>query len=146
MESIAEKLISLFGKDVNIYTDNVEQGFKEPCFYIYEGETETADELMGYQKLTRHFYLVFFPNEKSEAEFRDQCAPIQYKFLTEFDAIEIGRFTSGCLNRKAKYNDVERVAQLQFDLKYRLAVDESGISMDVLEQGGGIISDSKKER
>ena len=43
MDGITNKLDEVFGYE--IYGDDIKQGYKEPCFYVYHIRTRAVDEL-----------------------------------------------------------------------------------------------------
>lgn len=49
VEAIAISLFEEFGEEYSIYTDTVEQGLKEPCFFIADLTTNT-DQYLGSRK------------------------------------------------------------------------------------------------
>lgn len=82
LDGITVKLDDIFGYP--IYTDNVEQGFKPPCFFVRNLNIDTSPQLCTRQKRDALFDLSFFPNEG-----RRQMHEIEDSFFNNFDLIAL---------------------------------------------------------
>ncbi len=66
MEAIAIKINSVFGDDYEIYRDTVQQGLKEPCFFIGILKPEITP-IMGNRFIERNpFDIQYFPKKQGD--------------------------------------------------------------------------------
>lgn len=67
MEAIAIKINSVFGDDYEIYRDTVQQGLKEPCFFIGILKPEITP-IMGNRFIERNpFDIQYFPKKQGDS-------------------------------------------------------------------------------
>lgn len=60
-DAIAKALYECFGDNYEIYTENVEQGLKEPCFFIETVEKSGGQYLGGKYRRDSSFCIHYFP-------------------------------------------------------------------------------------
>lgn len=83
VESIAIQLEAAFGEDYTIYDESIEQGLKEPCFFIQCLES-TSQRYRGKRFYRTHqFCIQYFPLDKINA--RTECEVIANRL---YDALE----------------------------------------------------------
>ena len=115
----------------NIYTEEVEQGFCEPCFFIQCFSQSEKDKLSE-RFLAQHSFVISYFPKKGNAE----CWQVQKKlqYLLYYITLEEGSLLRGT-NRKG--NITEGVLQFfvnyDFPMKYRVKPDEK---MEVLKVYG----------
>lgn len=61
---IADELTRIFGTETTIYTENQENNFVEPCFYVSKVSTTSTPRLCGHQKRVYTYQIVYFTNER----------------------------------------------------------------------------------
>ena len=66
VNGISIKLNSVFGDGYEIYTENVEQGLQEPCFFIKSLPTVNKPLLGTRKQRTYSFDIAYFPTEGNE--------------------------------------------------------------------------------
>ena len=106
---IAEKLSACF-KDIRIYTEEVEQGFKTPCFSIILRELG-AEIYRGRRRRL-----------KAEAEIHNSMTA---ELMTALEYINIDGFPVRPIGLKAKTGDDSMYITLSFDLFYTTEDDEN---------------------
>lgn len=117
IDGISVKLNQVFGDDYRIYSENVNQGLKEPCFFIAV-LNPTQSQVMGLRYFKEHpFDIHYFPSSKDggNQEIQDVASKL-------FDALEYITLLNGDLVRGTemtyeKVNDV-----LHFFVKYNMFV------------------------
>ena len=68
---ITSALYKLFGDEYNIYIDSVEQGYKNPCFFVSLVDWYSDSLIMGREKVHTQYNITFFP--ENEDEPTDEC-------------------------------------------------------------------------
>lgn len=115
----------------NIYTEEVEQGFCEPCFFI-QCLSQSEKDKLSERFLAQHSFVISYFPKKGNAE----CWQVQKKlqYLLYYITLEEGSLLRGT-NRKG--NITEGVLQFfvnyDFPMKYRVKPDEK---MEVLKVYG----------
>lgn len=68
IDGISMKLNTLFGDDYEIYSENIEQGLKEPCFFILLINPMSTSKLGNRQLREYNFDVHYFPstNDKNQ--------------------------------------------------------------------------------
>ena len=61
VQAVAENLTRYFGENIVIYTDEVRQGFKEPCFFIKAAEASIKQALGKRRRLINPMDILYFP-------------------------------------------------------------------------------------
>lgn len=73
---ISNKISSIFGKDYEIYDDNVEQGMKKPCFFInyLDGDIsrQIGVEIKSYLDIL-HFDITGFAKDDNRKKLNDMA-------------------------------------------------------------------------
>lgn len=115
----------------NIYTEEVEQGFCEPCFFI-QCLSQSEKDKLSERFLAQHSFVISYFPKKGNAE----CWQVQKKlqYLLYYITLEEGSLLRGT-NRKG--NITEGVLQFfvnyDFPMKYKVKPDEK---MEVLKVYG----------
>lgn len=84
INTISRKLYELFEID-NIYSDSVEQGLNEPCFFIKEINSEVKD-YRAERKRVRKSYCITYLSDKDR--FDDELIEFGEKLLLNFEIME----------------------------------------------------------
>ena len=64
IDGICEKLASEFGDGCRIYTESVEQGFEEPCFFV-QLVSPSSRRLIGRRRFRQNLFAIqYFPSSK----------------------------------------------------------------------------------
>lgn len=86
IKAIAKELKKLFPK-TKIYDEDIEQGYKEPCFFIsYENDDER--KMLGNRyNLDLHFRIIYFQDFK-ETDSNNKLYKIRGNLETNFCAVE----------------------------------------------------------
>jgi len=128
IDGISVKLNQVFGDDYRIYSENVNQGLKEPCFFIAV-LNPTQSQVIGLRYFKEHpFDIHYFPSSKDggNQEIQDVASKL-------FDALEYITLLNGDLVRGTemhyeKVNDV-----LHFFVKYNMFVHKQVEAADEME-------------
>lgn len=113
VEGIAKALDSEFGGDYAVYTESVEQGLSEPCFFItLVNHTDTM--YPGNRRfLENTFCIQYFP--KDEQRGNEECFEVMNRLVSCLNWIEVegdsvmgrkmnGELTDGVLNFFVNYD------------------------------------------
>ena len=115
----------------NIYTEEVEQGFCEPCFFI-QCLSQSEKDKLSERFLAQHSFVISYFPKKGNAE----CWQVQKKlqYLLYYITLEEGSLLRGT-NRKGSITDgvLQFFVNYDFPMKYRVKPDEK---MEVLKVYG----------
>ena len=70
-KGIASALNEKFGEEYNVYFDEIEQGYENPCFFVYLVDWYSDELIMGREKVHTQFNVTFFP--RNEEEPTEEC-------------------------------------------------------------------------
>lgn len=138
-KAILRKINSFRDKDTKIYSEEIEQNFKEPCFYIKELRSNQEKEL-GNRYRRGHFYNIhYFPNPNSSTKNADMRKMAETLY-DQMEYIEVsGRPLMGL---DMNHEIIEGV--LHFLVRYHIHLykeTEPIPSMENLEYEGGVKGD-----
>ncbi len=135
LDGITAKLHKVFG--FTIYTDHIEQGFTEPCFYVTEYNTVRQQEIEEKSKRNMHYEICFFPKETS------QINTVAQKFLDEFSEVTLtdGTMVAGF---DLHTETVDRV--LHCYVKYSVFLRRERAPVDTMEDLKVIANGNNKKR
>ena len=68
MKGIAGALHETFGDKYTIYTENVKQGFNEPCFYLFALQPTNEAAIGGHYLRSYPFDIHYFPKDENNAK------------------------------------------------------------------------------
>ncbi len=111
ISGISVKLYNAFGDEYDIYTENIDQGFKEPCFLISSASAITDRFRNNVYVENNLFSITFFPSTKDKAK---ECNNVREKL---YDLLEFLEFQGSLLGGK----DMEGIVQddvLVFTVNY----------------------------
>lgn len=134
VDGIAVKLGEIC-PEVEVYRDEIEQGFKEPCFFILPLRTAQRAEVGNRYQRTHSFDVHYFPSEPGKAS--EEIHAVASALLMGLEYITAG----GDLIRatRAEYEVHEGV--LHFEVDYEVfvyRVKEKKTRMEVLVQEGRV--------
>ena len=86
IKGISNAIYAEFGSEYDIYTDNVKQGFSEPCFFIKALNPSNNMYLGNRRKLTNPFVIQYFP--KSE-KVQTECNDVSDRLMNILDIITV---------------------------------------------------------
>lgn len=66
IDGISIKLNEIFGDDYEIYSEDIEQGFKEPCFFILPLNQKKSPKLKNRSFREHSFNIHYFPTSSYE--------------------------------------------------------------------------------
>lgn len=87
INGIAGALYGAFGDEHTIYTENVKQGFKEPCFYIVSLQPTSEPAIAGHYLRSYPFDIHFFPKDLNNA--KDEMYQIAESLFLALEYINI---------------------------------------------------------
>ena len=135
VDSIAISLFQEFGEEYSIYTDTVEQGLQEPCFFIADLTTNTDNYLGSRKNNLCAFDVHYFSKLKTQRDILDVSMRLLecLKLITSADG---NRFlgtsmhtenADGVLHCFVNYNFVtyesEKLDNAMSDVKIKKGVD-----------------------
>lgn len=136
ISGIADALYEEFGEGYEIYTENVKQGLKEPCFFI-TCASPTGGQYLGRRYLREHLFVVqYFP--ESGIEPKAECMAIQDRLYEALEFITVaGQLKNGTGMEGEVVDEV-----LHFQVNYKFFMDrvESGDFMETLKQDTEVIN------
>ena len=112
IDAIAEALFQEFGSNYEIYTEKVEQGLEEPCFFI-RCLNPTNNRHLGLRyKRTNQFIIQYIP---STTEVYDECTSVLERLFECLESVKLsgkpihgadlhGEITDGILNFTVNYD------------------------------------------
>ena len=69
IDAICIALSNEFGAEYKIYTDNVEQGFSNPCFYVSSINSSRNHFISKKYKSKNSFEVLYFPSDTDDKSF-----------------------------------------------------------------------------
>lgn len=85
IDAISVTLNAEFGDDYNIYTESIEQGLKEPCFFV-QCINPTSERFLGNKyKRTNQFCIQYFPS--SEDKY-NECMSVTERLFLALDRVD----------------------------------------------------------
>ena len=129
---ICDSLKNEYGYD--IYTDKIQQGFKEPCFFV---ETvSTNQRRIGYRRYerTQAFCIHYFPEESNSVN--DDCLIMGENLLFLLEYIKIGEHQAR--GHMMRYDISGEVLNFHVNYNYHLIMNFNEPLMENLNQMGGI--------
>ncbi|MCI8806006.1 MAG: hypothetical protein HFE59_09030 [Clostridiales bacterium] len=100
---IAKAIFNEFGKDTVIYSEEVKQGFKYPCFSITLLKASSEKGIGGRVKYINSYVIRYFPKEKLKNKDMNSILKRLFKCLEFIDAKRVIR---GCDMRSDKSSAV----------------------------------------
>jgi hypothetical protein len=135
-KAILRKINTFRDKDTKIYSETIEQGFQEPCFFVKEVNTSHERELGNRYKRDHLYDIHYFPNPNSPTKNADMRAMAEVLY-EQMEYIEVaGRLLMGF---DMKHEIVDGV--LHFFVRYSMIVykeTEPIPLMENLEIEGGL--------
>lgn len=80
------KKLSLFTPEIHVYDESVEQGLKQPCFFVLLMESSQAREIDRRYRRTNSFDVHYFPDRDAAAP-REACEMMAERLYSEIEYI-----------------------------------------------------------
>lgn len=127
IESISSSLYQEFGENYTIYTESVQQGLKEPCFFVF-CMNPTSRVFLGNRYFRENgFCIQYFPAIKDQAQ--EECNAAAERLYSCLEYLTVtGDFVRGT---KMRYEIVDGI--LNFFVNYDLFVSKK-MPFDVMEE------------
>ncbi|MEK4355196.1 phage tail terminator family protein [Paenibacillus sp. FSL R5-0475] len=130
------KKLSLFTPEYPVYDEAVEQGMKQPCFFVLLLESSQVRGVNRRYQRFNPFDVHYFPQRKSAA-LREECELVAEKFYSELEYLTghsgIYRGTG------MRHEIVDGVLHFFVEYNVHLIRDKAPeIKMQTMKQGGGI--------
>ena len=132
INGIAIKLNQVFGSGYKIYTENIKQGLKEPCFSIVVLEPEQSAKLPNRYFRSYPIDVHYFP--KSTDKPKAEMYSVAEKLLVELEYITVkdNDVDNLCRGSKMRYEIVDGV--LHFFVNYDLFVKKQAVVGEYMEE------------
>lgn len=141
INGIVNKLSEMYEEEYAIYTDFVEQDFKEPCFYIHLVNGSNTQELCSRYKRNYSFDIVYFPRNANQIDELCEISEQLYLYL-ETISIHNGLITGSGMNHHIE----DGVLHFLVDYKPMvMVVQEEQDKMEILEWNGEVKDGTRKE-
>ncbi len=127
IESIGVSLNAEFGDEYIIYTESIEQGLSEPCFFLFCINPTSRVFLKNRYFRENQFCIQYFPDDKDRA--KEECNAVAERLFLCLEYITVtGDLVRGT---KMKYEIIDGV--LNFFVNYDLFVYKV-VTPDVMEE------------
>ena len=107
---IADELTRIFGANTNIYTENQDNNFNEPCFYICKVSTTAGPRLCGHQRRVYTYQVIYFTNSRQANADLDR---VEKLLLDNFDKLPEFAYIR---NREFNTDYTEKTLSLVFEI------------------------------
>lgn len=107
---IADELTRIFGADTTIYTENQDNNFNEPCFYICKVSTTAGPRLCGHQRRVYTYQVIYFTNSRQANADLDR---VEKLLLDNFDKLSEFAYIR---NREFNTDYTEKTLSLVFEI------------------------------
>lgn len=132
IESIAEKIKTEFGQDYYIYSEEIKQDLKKPCFFIKSNNPYTRQGLKNRTYLVNPVVIQYFPNSINKNEEMNNVSDKLFKILKFINIdeycirginMESSKSAGVLLNRlDTQYESIDGV--LNFNVQYNFHIYE----------------------
>ena len=130
ISAISKALYSEFGEGYEIYTEKIEQGLSEPCFFISSLTQNSSQFFSSRYKKNNLFSIQYFP---SSQEIKAECNDVAERLNECLEWIEV----DGDLIRGTNLSSEIADDVLNFTLNYNFfAVSKSNNDVDTMEEFG----------
>lgn len=85
IKGISKKLYETFGSEYKIYTENIPQGFKTPCFSVRHMQTFNSKKLANRYLRENFFDVMFFPSKGNKQRY--EINEVQEKLFLSLEEI-----------------------------------------------------------
>lgn len=127
IESISISLYTEFGDDYTIYTESIEQGLQEPCFFVF-CINPTNQLFLGKRYFRENgFCLQYFPKDENQAKQEGNAVAERLYSCLEYISVS-GKLLRGT---KMKYQIVDGV--LNFFVNYDFFVYKT-VDLNIMEK------------
>lgn len=127
IESISISLYTEFGDDYTIYTESIEQGLQEPCFFVF-CINPTNQLFLGKRYFRENgFCLQYFPKDENQAKQEENAVAERLYSCLEYISVS-GKLLRGT---KMKYQIVDGV--LNFFVNYDFFVYKT-VDLNIMEK------------
>lgn len=131
INGITTAIYQEFGSGYKIYTENIEQGLKEPCFFIALLEAGQSRIVGNRYMLTANLDVHFFPGSKAKNREMQDAAQRLHSALQRITLLD-GDMLNGFELRWESVDDVLHFfVSYKLTVKYPAAVDEDMETMTV---------------
>ena len=128
IDGISIKLGEVFGENIDIYSESIKQGFKEPCFFIKTVSTSEDKMLASRYFRNNSFDIHYFPSENSEKN-KEMLNIAEDLYLNmEFISLVNGDELYG---HKLKHEIIDDV--LHFQINYDMFIKKPSTKLDNME-------------
>lgn len=127
IDGISIKINELFGDDYYIYSEEIEQGFKEPCFFIFLLNPSFKPKLGTRSYREYNFDIHYFPKISNEKNY--DMYDTNEKLIDGLEYISI----DGGLIRGSKIHSEIIDNVLHFFIKYSLFVIKEDVETEKME-------------
>lgn len=97
VDGVCKRLSEEFGEDYRVYTENVEQGFKEPCFFVCATSVQMTPVLCrgteGRYNRRQGVNVTFYP--KQGGDVRNEVYEVSERLIDILEYIEADGLTRG---------------------------------------------------
>ncbi|MGL5642336.1 MAG: phage tail terminator family protein [Paraclostridium sp.] len=133
IDGISIKINELFGDDYYIYSEEIEQGFKEPCFFISLLKPSSTPRLGTRTYREYNFDIHYFPKISNEKNY--DMYDTNEKLIDGIDEVDGLEYISvdGGLIRGSKIHSEIIDNVLHFFIKYSLFVIKEDVETEKME-------------
>ncbi len=89
---IARQIFREFGDNQTVYSEEVRQGFRQPCFVIKLVKSQCQKGIGGRNKFINSFLILYFPGENSKNE---KMGDVSKRLFDCLEFIDAGRVIRG---------------------------------------------------
>lgn len=114
-------------KNCKVYCEDVPQNFTVPCFMVTLYDQNPSRGINGRLKNTVNLDVLYFPENKNQAEQQEECWSVGQELTREFAAPGFK-----IKNRNLKIED--KVLHFMFDVDYREYLEDSTPQMQSMIQ------------
>lgn len=126
LDAISNALCDEFGENYEIYSEDIKQDFKEPCFFILCVNPSEKDFLGNRYHRNYLFDIQYFPENKEE--LNSDLYTIQERLFNCMEYIEMGEDLIRGKNRRGEIVD----NTLHFFVNYDVFVIKKGLEEDYI--------------
>jgi hypothetical protein len=127
-DSISVKLNQIFGDGYDIYSEEIKQDFKEPCFFIMSVDFSIDKRLNKHYTLHQSFDIHYFPFET--ADKNKEMQNVGLKLMEELEYITIdGKVVKGT---GIRFNIVDDILHFFINYDMDVYIPKNDVNMQTL--------------
>ena len=129
IDGICEALYEEFGDEYRIYTELVEQGLQEPCFFV-QRISDSRNMALGVRYRNDSQYCIhYFPSTRNA---NDECSYVKDRLYDCLEQISVEEHLINCLDMRSEMNENVLMVMVPYTV-FTATASQVDIDMDSID-------------